>query len=220
VLPSGADLHSTVRFGKELIFVATVNCRHYRLVGLQGKSLRWPHLLQRSLVSRTCLTLRCGNVHSLAALASDRLSGASTLQEIRKSLYVAGSGLEKMKLIRLLHFTDIHVHSVSLAGHLPTWKELLGYANLYIAGRRKAFAALEAAKALCELVQSLNPDVVIFSSDLTSTGTCEEFATAYEHLRPLIESSNTFEAAQGKNRSTASGPFLIMVAGNHDGYTQ
>ncbi|KAK4532260.1 hypothetical protein CCYA_CCYA11G3117 [Cyanidiococcus yangmingshanensis] len=119
---------------------------------------------------------------------------------------------------RLLHFTDIHFHTPSISGSLPTVKEVLGYANLYLAGRRKAFDAPKAAAALIRLMKKIEPDLMIFSGDLTSTGTLSEFAMAYEHLRPLLQHS-TLTKTLTQTRKVSSRPApLIMVAGNHDRY--
>jgi Icc-related predicted phosphoesterase len=155
----------------------------------------------------------------VARTSQVRLVCSATLQKVE--LLSASEKLEQEQAcIRLLHFTDIHFHKPSLSGNLPTLKELLGYANLYFAGRRKAFDAKTATKAFIRLVHELEPDLVVFSGDLTSTGTPTEFAMAYEHLRPLLQSKRPGESLRSADSFVSGSPVVIMVAGNHDRYSQ
>eukprot|EP00166_Cyanidium_caldarium_P006107 ctg_808.g277 len=127
-------------------------------------------------------------------------------------------GTRAVARVKILHFSDIHFHTPSLAGRVPRLKEVLGYANLYLTKRRASFQAPAAAGALLSLALQLQPDVLVFSGDLTSTGTRAEFELAKKHLAPLRNLPRAASDALASADASDTVP-LIMIPGNHDRYT-
>ena len=127
-------------------------------------------------------------------------------------------GTRAQAQVKILHFSDIHFHTPSLAGRVPRLKEVLGYANLYLTKRRASFQAPAAAGALLSLALQLQPDVLVFSGDLTSTGTRAEFELAKKHLAPLRKLPRAASDAPASADASDAVP-LIMIPGNHDRYT-
>ncbi|GJD12764.1 hypothetical protein Gasu2_68360 [Galdieria sulphuraria] len=106
-----------------------------------------------------------------------------------------------LKVVRLLHWTDVHFHVLQLPTLLPTWKQLLGLAHLYMRGRRQDFRAAELIPTFVKQIDSLEPDICIFSGDLTALSLPAEFEIAKSILSPMLEKYPN-----------------IMIAGNHDRY--
>ena len=103
---------------------------------------------------------------------------------------------------RIAHLSDVHVwkrtfHPARLLG-----KRAVGMASLLL-GRAKRFR-LERLSHLVEKVESLQPDHVLITGDLTTTALPEEFERAAEALEPLL---------RDPLRAT-------LVPGNHDRYTR
>lgn len=44
---------------------------------------------------------------------------------------------DDMKVVRIVHWTDVHFHVLQMPTLFPAWKHLLGLAHLYIKGRRQ-----------------------------------------------------------------------------------
>ncbi|GJQ11396.1 hypothetical protein GpartN1_g3187.t1 [Galdieria partita] len=109
----------------------------------------------------------------------------------------------EMKVFRLIHWTDVHFHVLQLPTLLPTWKQLLGLAHLYVKGRRHDFRAAELVPTMVSQIDTLQPDLCIFSGDLTGLGLPAEFEIAKSILSPMLEKYPN-----------------IMIAGNHDRYTK
>lgn len=107
------------------------------------------------------------------------------------------------KLVRIVHWTDVHFHVLKLPTLLPTWKQCLGLAHLYIKRRKDDFLAAELVPTMVQQIDSLHPDLCIFSGDLTALGLPAEFELAKSMLSPLLEKYPN-----------------IMIAGNHDRYTR
>jgi len=98
----------------------------------------------------------------------------------------------RIVLIGDLHFYKLMVWPWELAG-----KRLWGQMNLWL-NRRLTFK-LDRLAAVVDRVQQINPDLLLFSGDLTTTALPGEFALAKAGLAPLLE------------RYPA-----VIVPGNHD----
>jgi 3',5'-cyclic AMP phosphodiesterase CpdA len=83
-----------------------------------------------------------------------------------------------------------------------TGKRLLGTANLYLLGRKSKFSTA-AQKAAVSTVLAQDPDVVVFTGDLTAQALDAEFSTARDLLDPILSRFPT-----------------IMIPGNHDTYVR
>ncbi|MBT3222147.1 MAG: metallophosphoesterase, partial [Proteobacteria bacterium] len=103
-------------------------------------------------------------------------------------------------MMRIVHATDIHWFTPPKL-HELLGKRLLGSANLYLMGRRHHFSTTVQDALLAHIVD-LKPDLLIITGDLTSQATPDEFATALQALRPILDSLPTF-----------------LIPGNHDLYT-
>lgn len=102
--------------------------------------------------------------------------------------------------MRIAHATDIHwFHRPSLRDFAP--KRVIGTLNLYARGRRHMFAD-EVQSELVRHIQSLEPDLVLITGDLTAQALPTEFAKARDALAPLLA-----ERA------------ALVLPGNHDVYT-
>jgi len=83
-----------------------------------------------------------------------------------------------------------------------TGKRILGTANLYVLGRKSKFS--EAAQnAAVEAVLEMDPDVVVFTGDLTAQALDAEFSAARTLLDPILTRFPT-----------------VMIPGNHDTYVR
>lgn len=103
--------------------------------------------------------------------------------------------------MKIAHITDIHVQAPPRLSEL-TGKRLLGTANLYLLGRRSKFS--EAAQvAAVEAVVAAEPDVVVFTGDLTAQALDAEFSAARALLDPILSRFPT-----------------VMIPGNHDTYVR
>ncbi len=103
--------------------------------------------------------------------------------------------------MKIAHLTDIHVQT---APHLRelTAKRLLGTANLYVLGRRSKFSESAQAAAV-QATLAEDPDVVVFTGDLTAQALDAEFAAARALLDPILSKYST-----------------VMIPGNHDTYVR
>jgi 3',5'-cyclic AMP phosphodiesterase CpdA len=102
---------------------------------------------------------------------------------------------------RIAHLSDVHVWERTFNPVRLLNKRVVGMAALML-GRARRFR-LERLGALVEKVESIRPDHVLITGDLTTTALPEEFARAAEVLRPLLRSTE---------RAT-------VIPGNHDRYT-
>ncbi|MDG3006598.1 metallophosphoesterase family protein [Paludisphaera mucosa] len=103
---------------------------------------------------------------------------------------------------RLVHLSDVHVWKYEFNPLRLMNKRAVGMAALLL-GRARRFR-MERLRQVVERVESLAPDHVLITGDLTTTALAEEFALAFEALRPLLRSPE---------RAT-------VVPGNHDRYTR
>ena len=103
--------------------------------------------------------------------------------------------------MKIAHITDIHVQAPPRLSEM-TGKRLLGTANLYVLGRKSKFSEA-AQRAAVQAVIELEPDVVIFTGDLTAQALDAEFSEARALLDPLLM------------RYPA-----VMIPGNHDTYVR
>lgn len=107
-------------------------------------------------------------------------------------------------MIRIAHFTDLHV--TEKPSRIP-WRTLvskrfLGWVNLAILGRHRVFAdAPEIGRALVEDLESLRPDAIVSTGDLTGISLESEFTKAREILAPLLKDDR-----------------VTGIPGNHDVY--
>jgi len=103
--------------------------------------------------------------------------------------------------MKIVHLTDLHFQVPPRVEEL--WgKRLLGSVNLYLLGRHSKFtrAAQEAAVRQTILEE---PDLVVFTGDLTAQALDSEFSTARQALDPIL---SRFPA--------------VMIPGNHDTYVR
>jgi len=102
--------------------------------------------------------------------------------------------------MRLVLIGDIHSYRLCV----PPWsmlsKRFLGQMNLWFNRRHRFDRALLAP--LVRQVQTVEPDMLLFSGDLTSTALPGEFDDVVEALSPIAEACPT-----------------VMTPGNHDRYT-
>jgi 3',5'-cyclic AMP phosphodiesterase CpdA len=105
--------------------------------------------------------------------------------------------------MRIVHFSDLHFASLTRYGSALVDKRLLGLLN-YALRRRRQFDRTVLPRAI-DRIRRLAPDLVVFTGDLTCTGSPEEFAAGVRALGPLL-------------RATAL-PFYY-VPGNHDVYVR
>ena len=103
--------------------------------------------------------------------------------------------------MKIAHITDIHVQAPPRLSEL-TGKRLLGTANLYVLGRKSKFSEA-AQQAAVQSVIDLDPDVVIFTGDLTAQALDAEFSEARALLDPILDRFPT-----------------VMIPGNHDTYVR
>ena len=105
---------------------------------------------------------------------------------------------------RIIHFSDPHEIAQFESGKMLLDKRIIGFLNNRIL-RRTGHGTHETVikKALDRIFQE-KPDFVLFTGDATSCGQKSEFDLAYEHFRPLVESSLPF----------------LYVPGNHDCYVK
>ena len=103
--------------------------------------------------------------------------------------------------MKIAHITDIHVHAPPRLSEIHG-KRLLGTANLYLLGRKSKFS-LDVQQAAVQSVVEANPDVVVFTGDLTAQALDAEFSAARELLDPILSRFPT-----------------VMVPGNHDTYVR
>ncbi|MEZ4236500.1 MAG: metallophosphoesterase [Myxococcota bacterium] len=102
--------------------------------------------------------------------------------------------------MRIAHATDIHWFTPpSLRDFAP--KRVIGTLNLYARGRRHMFADTVQSQLVAH-IQSLEPDLVLITGDLTAQALPSEFAKARDALAPLLTSHAS-----------------LVLPGNHDVYT-
>src|ERR1700704_3736910 len=110
-------------------------------------------------------------------------------------------------MIRLIHFSDIHITAQPLGWQTRDWfnKRLPGWINFRWLGRAHRFrAADEVVNALVADLIARRPDRLVFSGDATAMGFEPEFVRAVELLRVGREDM----------------PPGLAVPGNHDYYTR
>ncbi|WP_165064337.1 metallophosphoesterase family protein [Paludisphaera rhizosphaerae] len=106
-----------------------------------------------------------------------------------------------MAAFRLVHLSDVHVWRFTFNPLRLLGKRAVGMAELLL-GRADRFR-LERLPEVVSRVQSLRPDHILISGDLTTTALSAEFADARQALAPLLNDPD---------RAT-------LVPGNHDRYT-
>jgi 3',5'-cyclic AMP phosphodiesterase CpdA len=103
--------------------------------------------------------------------------------------------------LRIVHLSDIHIWRLWLNPGQLFSKRALGVVEL-LAGRARRFR-LERLAGVVERVQSLEPDHVLITGDLTTTALPSEFRGARQALAPLLTDPE---------RAT-------VLPGNHDRYS-
>jgi len=104
--------------------------------------------------------------------------------------------------MKIIHFSDPHLGLWPRGGSSFFDKRLIGAMNYFLF--RRAHFDLGVLTLAIQRIIALDPQVVVLSGDITSTGTPEEFELACEYLKPLVEADLT----------------LIYVPGNHDAYVR
>ena len=102
--------------------------------------------------------------------------------------------------MRLVLIGDIHSYRLWVPPWLLLSKRMLGQANLWLNRRHRFDRAL--LGPLVRHVQTVEPDVLLFSGDLTSTALPGEFDDVIKALSPVVNACPA-----------------VMVPGNHDRYT-
>jgi 3',5'-cyclic AMP phosphodiesterase CpdA len=102
---------------------------------------------------------------------------------------------------RLVHVSDIHFWRYALNPIKLLSKRLLGMGELMVHRARRF--RLERIEDVVERVQSLSPDHILITGDLTTTALAAEFRAARRALEPWL----------------ANGDAVSILPGNHDRYT-
>ena len=105
--------------------------------------------------------------------------------------------------MRLVHFSDPHFFACPRDWRALFDKRLFGAFNHCLL--RRPLIDDSACERACQCIDSLQPDIVLCTGDLTCTGTPEEFSRAIARLEPLA-------------RQTAWEFFYLP--GNHDAYVR
>ena len=103
--------------------------------------------------------------------------------------------------MRVVHLTDLHVQSAPRISEM-TGKRLIGSVNLYVLGRRSKFSGA-VQRAAIEAAVAAEPDVVVFTGDVTAQALDAEFEAAEALMAPLL---SRFPA--------------VLIPGNHDTYVR
>jgi len=103
--------------------------------------------------------------------------------------------------LRIVQLSDIHVWRYSYNPLRLLNKRVVGVVSL-LAGRAERFR-LERLDAVIQRVQSLEPDHILITGDLTTTALPGEFADARAALAPILADTSR----------------VTVIPGNHDRYT-
>ena len=103
--------------------------------------------------------------------------------------------------MKVVHLTDLHVQTAPRMSEM-TGKRLMGSANLYLLGRRSKFSLAVQEAAVAAAVAE-EPDVVVFTGDLTAQALDAEFDAAEALLEPILSRFPT-----------------VLIPGNHDTYVR
>lgn len=101
--------------------------------------------------------------------------------------------------MKIVHLTDLHVQTRPSLAELNL-KRLMGSTNLFLLGRKRKFS-LAAQQAAVQATLDLQPDMVVFTGDLTAQALDDEFTAARDLLDPLLDRFPT-----------------VLIPGNHDTY--
>ena len=101
-------------------------------------------------------------------------------------------------MLKIIHFSDIHISAPLSSGSALFDKRLIGYLNGAIF-RRHAYKQERLEKAV-PMILNEKPDVIVFTGDATTCSQPEEFEKALNLLQPLIK----------------SGIPILYTPGNHD----
>ena len=103
--------------------------------------------------------------------------------------------------MKIVHLTDLHFQVPPRVDEL--WgKRLLGSVNLYLLGRHSKFSHAAQDAAIRRTLEE-DPDVVVFTGDLTAQALSSEFSAARQALDPILSTYPT-----------------VMIPGNHDTYVR
>ena len=103
--------------------------------------------------------------------------------------------------MKVVHLTDLHVQIPPRMSEM-TGKRLLGSVNLYVLGRKRKFSEA-VQRAAIEAAVAQNPDVVVFTGDITAQALDAEFEAAEALLEPILSRFPT-----------------VLIPGNHDTYVR
>lgn len=102
--------------------------------------------------------------------------------------------------MRLVLIGDIHTFTLKVHPRRLLSRRVMGQSNLWL-NRQFRFNHLILDR-ISEKVDDLNPDMLLFSGDVTTTSLEDEFLDVERYLRPLSDRYST-----------------VLVPGNHDRYT-
>jgi 3',5'-cyclic AMP phosphodiesterase CpdA len=102
--------------------------------------------------------------------------------------------------VRLALIGDIHLYSLQVRPRQLLGKRLLGHTNLWL-NRQHRFNHRMLGRVM-EKVEAIQPELALFSGDVTTTSLENEFHDINQYLQPLSEKMP-----------------LLVVPGNHDRYT-
>ena len=106
-------------------------------------------------------------------------------------------------MVKILHFSDIHIFSFPSSLLKLLNKRTLGVLNFVF--KRKRAISWENLHKLVKLIQKEKPDIIVFTGDSATIATKKEFELAYTYLEPIVN-NKSFE--------------FLAVAGNHDFYVK
>lgn len=103
--------------------------------------------------------------------------------------------------MKIIHFSDTHVAARFSDVKCLFDKRLAGFLNYHVF--RRGLFNNEIIQKFCNKAIEIEPDVIVCTGDISSTGQKSEFESAIESLKPLIENSKIK---------------FLYVPGNHDKY--
>lgn len=110
------------------------------------------------------------------------------------------TGTPRNMSLRIALIGDIHAFSLKVQAKRLLSRRILAQSNLWLNRRHRFNHAM--LEPLFERLQSLEPDLVLCSGDITTTSLEDEFLDVMRFFKPLAESVP-----------------MVVVPGNHDRYT-
>ena len=106
-------------------------------------------------------------------------------------------------MIKIAHFSDIHIFSLPKKNIKLIGKRFLGTVNFLL--KRTRQIDYKKIDTFIKYIEKKQYDIVIFTGDATTISTAEEFRIAYRYLERIIKNKNIE---------------FLAIPGNHDTYTK